>query len=80
MDFSIVHNIFEGIRKGIMFVSEKIATPAEVPTINIFYLIIIAISLYITHKILRRFWTSYEGRWGWFFGIAAAIAGVIIFV
>ena len=81
MGFSAVHTGLEWFRtKFVMSIAEFIATKATVPVENIYYIILIIISLYIGSKIFFTFYTSLEKRWIIFLAIAGGIFAILHFV
>jgi len=81
MDFSVIHNSLEWFRtKFVMVIAEFIATKATVPVENIYYIILIIISLYIGSKIFFTFYKSLERRWTIFLGIAGGIFAILNFI
>ena len=73
--------IVSKINLGLMWIANFVGTKANIDPINIYYILVIAISLYVSRKIMLVIYASGEkGRTEIWLIIAAVIGGLLYFL
>lgn len=82
-----LQNLFEkfklglgNVREILMWIAEKIADFAQLQSDNVYFIMLIIISIWLGRKIFMIWFTTSEGRWTYWLIISAIIFAILKFL